>query len=115
MRTPAGRINSDLRKVPGRPNRYDLSRVTPLLVVVERDVRAEAWPETYGLYLGDGKTPLSVENNPICRALKGEALVQMELCIKNRVVNAAIEVTAAPPRGAGGAILGATVLLRDVT
>ena len=87
-----------------------------LLGVVARDVPAEAWPETYGLYLVDGKTPLSVEKNPLCRVMNGEPLVQMQLCINNPVSTGTIvAVTAAPLRDAGNAIIGAILLLCDET
>jgi len=36
-----------------------------LLGVVARDVAAEAWPATYGLYLDDGLTLLPVDKNPV--------------------------------------------------
>jgi PAS domain S-box-containing protein len=86
-----------------------------LLGVTARDVSAQAWPETYGLRLVEGKTPLSVEDNPLCRAMNGESLVQMELAIDNPIVAGMIvALTAAPLRDAGGAIIGAIVLLRAV-
>ena len=87
-----------------------------ILGVTARDVAAEAWPETYGLCLSDGKTPLTVENNPLCRAMAGESLVQLELSVKNPVVPGAfVALTATPLREPGGTIVGAISLLRDVT
>jgi PAS domain-containing protein len=87
-----------------------------LLGVATRDVRADAWAETYGLYLDDGEIPLPVEKNPLCRAMAGEPLVRMELSIKNPVVaRPIVAFTAAPLRDANGAVIGAIALLRDVT
>ncbi|MEO8904479.1 MAG: PAS domain-containing protein [Polyangiaceae bacterium] len=89
---------------------------TRLLGVTARDVPAEAWPRTYGLYLNDNVTLLPVEQNPLCRAMTGEALVQLELRVKNVVVTGAIvAVTATPLRDPSGTVTGAIALLRDVT
>ena len=87
-----------------------------LLGVSARDVPAEAWPETYGLYLSDGTTPLPIGQNFLCRAMHGEALVQLEMRVKNAVVPGAIvAVTATPLRDPLAAVIGAIALLRDVT
>ncbi len=84
--------------------------------VADRDVRAESWPETYGLYLGDASEPLPPEGNPLCRAMNGEALVQVELRVRNaKVAGAVVAVTATPLKDPDGAVLGAIALLRDVT
>ncbi len=85
-----------------------------LLGLKERHVPAEAWPETYGLYLGDSKTPLPADQNPLCRALRGEPLVRVELTINNRAVSGAlVTFTVTPLTDVTGAIIGATALLRD--
>jgi two-component system, cell cycle sensor histidine kinase and response regulator CckA len=87
-----------------------------VLGVATRDVPAEAWPETYGLCSDDGKTPLSLEQNPLCRAMRGEPLVQMALRVANAVVASAfVAVTVTPLKEPGGDIVGAIALLRDVT
>ncbi|HEY3664869.1 MAG TPA: PAS domain-containing protein [Polyangiaceae bacterium] len=87
-----------------------------LLGVTARDVAAEAWAVTYGLYLDDGVSLLPASRNPVYRAMNGEALVQMELRVKNAVVPGAIvAVTATPLRDPSGAVIGAIALLRDVT
>ncbi|MEO7036750.1 MAG: PAS domain-containing protein [Polyangiaceae bacterium] len=87
-----------------------------LLGVTARDVPAEDWPRAYGLYLNDNVTLLPVEQNPLCRAMTGEALVQLELSVKNAVVAGAIvAVTATPLRDPSGTVTGAIALLRDVT
>ena len=81
-----------------------------------RDVPAAAWPETYGLYRSDGSAPLPPEENPLCRAMNGEPLVQLELRMRNSAVPGAIvAITATPLRAAGGFVTGAIALLRDVT
>jgi len=87
-----------------------------VLGIAKRDIVAEAWPETYGLFLSDGQTVLGVEQNPLCRAMKGEPLVQMDLRVANAVVaDAFIAITATPLRERDGAVVGAIALLRDVT
>ena len=81
-----------------------------------RDVPAHAWPQAYGLYLSDGVTLLPTQQNPLCRAMDGEARVQAELRIKNSVVAGAIvAITATPLRDPSGNVTGAISLLRDVT
>jgi len=79
-------------------------------------VHAEDWPETYGLFSSDGKGPLSLTENPVVRAMRGEPLVQAEVYVENAVVaGARVTVTATPLRRRGGAITGAITLLHDVT
>ncbi|MET0792354.1 MAG: PAS domain-containing protein, partial [Polyangiaceae bacterium] len=79
-------------------------------------IPASAWPQAHGLYLSDGVTLLPVEQNPLCRAMAGEALVQTEVRVKNSVLAGAIvAITATPLRDSAGAITGAISLLRDVT
>ncbi len=104
--------------VIGRDGRTLLfnKEATRVLGVATRDVPAEAWPETYGLCSDDGKTPLSVEQNPLCRAMRGEPLVQLELRVSNAVVASAfVALTVTPLKEPGGTIVGAIALLRDVT
>lgn len=86
-----------------------------VLGVSARDIPAQDWPRIYGLHLSDN-TLLPVTQNPLCRAMAGEPLVQLELRVKNAVVSGAIvAVTATPLRDPSGAIVGAIALLRDVT
>jgi PAS domain S-box-containing protein len=86
-----------------------------VLGVSARDVPAPDWPRVYGLYLSDN-TLLPETQNPLCRAMAGEPLVQLELRVKNAVVPGAIvAVTATPLRDPSGGIAGAIALLRDVT
>jgi len=87
-----------------------------LLGVAVRDVPADAWPEAYGLYLSDGVTLLPAAQNPLRRAMAGEALVQMELRVRNPVVaGAVVAVTVTPLKDPSGQVTGAIALLRDVT
>ncbi len=87
-----------------------------LLGVAVRDVPADAWPEAYGLYLNDGVTLLPAAQNPLRRAMAGEALVQMELRVRNPVVaGAVVAVTVTPLKDPSGQVTGAIALLRDVT
>ncbi|MEI9938668.1 MAG: PAS domain-containing protein [Pseudomonadota bacterium] len=87
-----------------------------VLGVPARDVPAADWPEAYGLYLGDGSALVPLEINPLCRAINGEALVQVELRVKNAVVPGAIvAITATPLRDPSAEVIGVIALLRDVT
>ena len=87
-----------------------------VLGVSTRNVRVEAWPEAYGLYLLDGRTLLPAGVNPLLRAMNGESLVQMEVCINNSLIAGSIvAITATPLKDATGAVVGAIKLLRDVT
>jgi two-component system, cell cycle sensor histidine kinase and response regulator CckA len=87
-----------------------------LLGLVDLEVSADAGPEAYGLYLIDGSTLLPPSQNPWRRAMAGEALVQLELRVKNSVVtDAIVAVTATPLRDSAGDVTGAIALLRDVT
>jgi two-component system, cell cycle sensor histidine kinase and response regulator CckA len=86
------------------------------LGVATRDVAADAWPSTYGLYLSDAKTPLPVDKNPISRAMNGESLVHMALCVRNAAITGRwVDVTATPLRDPTETVTGAIMLLRDVT
>ncbi len=77
---------------------------------------AEGWPEAYGLYTTNGQSLLPVAQNPLLRAMNGEPLVQMEVCINNAVIEGSIvAITATPLRDAAGAVVGVIKLLRDVT
>ena len=87
-----------------------------LLGVAARDVPASAWPQTYGLYLNDGVTLLPVEQNPLRRAMDGDPLVQLEICVRNDVIaGAVVAITATPLKDPSGEVTGAIALLRDVT
>jgi PAS domain S-box-containing protein len=87
-----------------------------LLGVAARDVPASAWPQVYGLYLNDGVTLLPDTQNPLCRAMDGEPLVQLELRLRNAAVaGAVVAITATPLKDPSGEVTGAIALLRDVT
>jgi two-component system cell cycle sensor histidine kinase/response regulator CckA len=87
-----------------------------ILGVDTRHVAAEDWPNTYGLYANDGKTPLSDEQNPLCRAMRGEPLVHMDLRVANAaVVGAFVAIMATPLKEPDGTVVGTIALLRDVT
>jgi two-component system cell cycle sensor histidine kinase/response regulator CckA len=87
-----------------------------LLGVAARDVDVDAWPSTYGLYLEDAKTALPIEDNPLRRAMAGESVMHMALCVRNAVVaDSWVEVTATPLRDPTGVVAGGILLLHDVT
>jgi two-component system cell cycle sensor histidine kinase/response regulator CckA len=80
------------------------------------DVTAARWAQTFGLYLSDQITPLPSHLDPLSRALEGEELAELELCVRNeKVHDVVVAVTAAPLRDEGGKLTGGVVVLRDVT
>ena len=87
-----------------------------VLGVPVRDVAVADWPAAYGLYTADGTAFLPLDQNPLQRAIDGEALVQLELRVKNAAVPGRIvAITATPLRDPSAAVIGAIMLLRDVT
>ncbi len=80
------------------------------------DMNAARWAQTFGLYLSDQITPLPRHMDPLSRALEGEELAELELCVRNdKVHDTVVAVTAAPLRDEAGTLTGGVVVLRDVT
>jgi len=79
-------------------------------------MNARRWAQMCGLYLSDQITPLSAQVDPLARALEGEDLAEMELCVRNETVrDTVVAITAAPLRDAQGQLTGGVAVLRDVT
>ncbi len=81
------------------------------------DVRPEDWPELAGVYLADGVTPCPFDQVPLYRALRGESLDQVEICLRPAHLAEPrwISVTARPLRDSRGAIDGGVCLFRDIS
>jgi PAS domain S-box-containing protein len=75
------------------------------------------WPETYGLYLPDQVTLCPADQLPLARALRGEAVNQAELYLRNpnRPAGTWLRLNARPIRDAAGMLRGAVSVFSDVT
>ena len=80
------------------------------------DLSTEEWSAHYGQYMPDGTTPLPAEQNPLARAMRGEACTE-EIFLRNPMVPGGvwIEASASPLRDAGGLARGGVVAFRDIT
>jgi len=74
------------------------------------------WADHYGLFLGDGETPMATEQVPLFRALHGELVENMEIVVKP--VNGGARFLFASGRALhaqDGTGIGAVIALKDVT
>jgi two-component system cell cycle sensor histidine kinase/response regulator CckA len=80
------------------------------------NVRPEQWAEHFGIFLADGKTPASLDQVPLYRALRGERLrdVEIKLIAKEGEVRSLL-VSGRPLTGARGQKLGAMIAMHDIT
>ncbi len=81
------------------------------------DKPTASWPQVYGLYESDRKTPFPADRLPITRAMRGEAVADVEMFVRNesRSDGVMISVNAAPLTDLEGQIKGGVVVFRDVT
>jgi PAS domain S-box-containing protein len=81
------------------------------------DEGPDAWTARYSLYLPDGVTPCPAAEIPLARAIRGEAVDQVELFIKNQrnPSGICISVTGRPLSDDHGELRGGTVVFRDIT
>jgi len=87
----------------------------------DQDVAADGmssgdWAGEYGLYHGDGVTPLAPDDVPLTRALRGEAVHHANLIVRRPGRSPRQYLANAQPiRASDGHRLGAVVALHDVT
>jgi PAS domain S-box-containing protein len=76
-----------------------------------------SWSREYGLYYPDEKTEYPAAMLPLARALKGEAVHDVEIYVRNRAVPEGIHllVNADPLRDESGQVHGATCIFHDIT
>jgi PAS domain S-box-containing protein len=76
----------------------------------------EQWTDHYGTYLSDTITPFPPEQNPLLRAIRGEACTA-DMYIRNPELDTGvwIEVSGNPLKGKDGLARGGVVAFRDVT
>ncbi len=76
----------------------------------------DQWADHYGLYEGDGKTPLKKEHIPLFRALEGEEVVDQEMVIApQNLPQRTLLATGRMLTDSRGNSLGAVVSMHDVT
>jgi len=82
-----------------------------------KDVPFEQWPEHFGLYLPDTRTPFRQNDLPLARALRGHAADNVEIFVRHERKPAGtwLLVTARPLRDASGSSRGAVAVFRDIT
>lgn len=74
------------------------------------------WNAHYGVYLPDAVTPFPPEQNPLLRAIRGEACVA-EMYVHNPELESGvwIEASAGPLGKKNGAVRGGVIAFRDIT
>lgn len=85
--------------------------------VVQPTVPAEQWPEVFGFFLADGKTPFPMSRLPMVRAMAGEATNEVELVIRRPEWPEPhwVSVNGRPLRDESGRHCGGVIASRDIT
>jgi PAS domain S-box-containing protein len=80
------------------------------------DLAIQEWSAYFGEYLSDGVTPFPAEQNPLARAIRGEACTA-EIFLRNpKIVGGVwIEASATPMGNADGVAQGGVMAFRDIT
>lgn len=75
------------------------------------------WAEEYGLRLPDQVTPFPAEKLPLARAMRGEAVNDMEAFVSNAnlAIGRWLALTARPLKGDDASIQGGVVVFADIT
>src|SRR5262249_12853332 len=56
------------------------------------ETKLEGWSRTYGLYLPDQQTPFPTDQLPIARAIRGEAVNDLEVFVRNQKTRGGVSV-----------------------
>jgi PAS domain S-box-containing protein len=77
----------------------------------------QQWPETYGLFYPDQKTPFPANEVPLTRAVRGESVDSVEIFVRHakRPEGVPICVTGRPLRDPNGTLRGGVVVFHDMT
>jgi signal transduction histidine kinase/DNA-binding response OmpR family regulator/CHASE3 domain sensor protein len=77
----------------------------------------QGWTEHFGIYLADGVTPVSADDIPLARALRGESVEDAELFVRNPKIpdGVWINVTANPLTDEGSVRRGGVAVFRDIS
>src|SRR6202041_72411 len=80
------------------------------------NLRKEEWAERYGLFLPDKVTPLPLEQNPLARAIQGEASGTV-MFVRHPLLAAGIfvETNASPLKDKYGVVHGGVTAFRDIS
>ncbi|MGC2272496.1 MAG: PAS domain S-box protein [Candidatus Sulfotelmatobacter sp.] len=89
---------------------------TKIVGIGAADVPPGEWNKHYGVYLPDTITPLPSEQNPLARAICGEAC-SAEIYVRNPELESGvwIEISGGPLRDRKGGLRGGVVAFRDIT
>jgi PAS domain S-box-containing protein len=80
------------------------------------DLDSDDCADRYGLYTAEGDRLLRTEEIPLQRALRGERLAEVVLTVQpRRGARRMVSVSGGPVAGRGGRIVGAAVVIHDVT
>ena len=88
-----------------------------LVGIGSTDTGPDEWTDQYGIFFPDRETPVPTEEIPLVRTLRGEAVDEAELFIRNPKMPEGVylSVSGRPLRGDGGELKGGVVVFRDVT
>jgi rsbT co-antagonist protein RsbR len=89
----------------------------PTLRMIDVSNVEENWREATGFFEADGVTPSVVDELPLARALRGEAVENAELLFRGKLAPEGMwmQCSARPLRGANNEFRGAVVVFRDIT
>jgi PAS domain S-box-containing protein len=81
------------------------------------DADPQQWPEHYGLFYPDQKTPFPADEVPLTRAVRGESVDSVEIFVRHakRPEGVPICVTGRPLRDHNGGLRGGVVVFHDMT
>lgn len=78
-------------------------------------VSPEQWPDYYRLFDADGETPMTMDDVPLMRALRGERIRNVEMTIVINGTTRYVLANADPMYASDGQQSGAVVVLHDIT
>lgn len=78
-------------------------------------IAPEQWATAYHLYHADGVTPMTMDEVPLIRALRGERIRNLEMCIVLHGTPRYVLANADPMLASNGQQNGAVVVLHDIT
>lgn len=79
------------------------------------NVAPEQWPQYYRLFNADGETPMTLDEVPLMRAMRGERIRNLEMTIVTNGTTRYVLANADPMVSSDGQQSGAVVVLHDIT
>jgi PAS domain S-box-containing protein len=81
------------------------------------DTTSQEWPERYGVFYPDQRTPFRGEELPLARAIRGEEVNDIEIFVRNADIPDGkwVIVSGRPLRDASGELQGGVVVCHDIT